>query len=115
MLKVMPKRGTRQIAYPTRTAPEAPVKAERPAPVPALKKRLLTVKEAAQYLSVCQWTVRTMVSEGRVPAVRMNRRVLLDVLDLDRFIQRTKCTAAPKNAQDACRPLSGYGMMRRND
>lgn len=68
--------------------------------------RLLSVEAAAVYLSVCAWTVRDYVASGKLPAVRLpatgsrgkkpeSRRVLLDVRDLDAFIEQRKERATP--------------------
>ena len=107
MLRIKPKRGTHQIVGPARLIKRrlaVDEKTDQPTPA-ALEKRLLTVKEAATYLSVCQSTLRTMVWGGVIPSVRMNRRVLIDVVDLDRLIERSKVRT--ENAPDSCRPLAG--------
>ncbi len=54
----------------------------------AAPPRLLTLREAAAYLSVSYWTVRGWVESGRLPHVRLPGRRLLrvDRADLDRLI-----------------------------
>jgi len=52
--------------------------------------RLLNVKSAGRYLSLSLWTVRGMVFRGEVPFVRAGRRILIDVRDLDQWIEDHK-------------------------
>jgi excisionase family DNA binding protein len=62
--------------------------------------RLFDLKTAAAYLGVSYWTVRDLVLNGVVPAVRIPcprsrdgrniRRILIDRHDLDAFIDRNK-------------------------
>jgi excisionase family DNA binding protein len=47
--------------------------------------RLLSVREAAQYLSLSIHTLRTWVCERRIPHIKLGRRVLFRQADLDRF------------------------------
>jgi excisionase family DNA binding protein len=58
---------------------------------PALT-RLLTVEQAASYLGRTKASVQHMVSAGRLPIVRSDRRVFLDVRDLDTWIEQNKQT-----------------------
>ena len=53
-------------------------------------QRLLTVEEAAEYLGRTVWGVREMIYSGKLPAVKIDRRVQLDVKDLERLIERNK-------------------------
>ncbi len=52
--------------------------------------RLLDFRAASRYLSLSYWTMRDMVSRGEIPHVRAGRRVLIDVRDLDRWIDQNK-------------------------
>jgi excisionase family DNA binding protein len=61
-------------------------------PVGALKKRLFTLKEAGEYLGRSLWAVREMVWAGKLPCVKDGRRVLLDVHDLNAWIEKNKST-----------------------
>jgi excisionase family DNA binding protein len=56
----------------------------------ALSPRLLTVPQAASYLSSSVWAVRSLAWSKEVPHVRIGRRVLFDLRDLDRYIERAK-------------------------
>ena len=60
-----------------------------------LNKRLYSVPEAAVYLGLTVDGVRYMISIGRLPAVRHGRRVLVDIKDMDEFIERNKVLQSP--------------------
>ncbi len=53
-------------------------------------KRLLTLAEAAEYLGRSIWAVRELIWKGSLPCVRFDRRVHLDINDLDRWIEQNK-------------------------
>jgi len=56
-------------------------------------KRLYTVKEAAMYLGRSTWGVRELIWAGRIPVVRPEgRKIFLDILDLEKFIDQNKST-----------------------
>ena len=55
-----------------------------------IRPRLLTVEQAANYLGRSKASLQHMVAEGVLPTVRSDRRVFLDVQDLDRWIDRHK-------------------------
>jgi excisionase family DNA binding protein len=53
-------------------------------------KRLFSVAEAAVYLGRTVCALRELVWAGKIPHVRFDRRIFLDVRDLDAFIERHK-------------------------
>ena len=53
-------------------------------------KRLYSVKEAGRYLGRSPWAVRDLIKKNILPHVRQGRRVMVDVLDMDRFIEKYK-------------------------
>ena len=55
-----------------------------------IRPRLLTVEEAATYLGRTKGSVQHLVADGGLPVVRSDRRVFLDIQDLDRWIERNK-------------------------
>jgi excisionase family DNA binding protein len=59
-------------------------------------RRLLRLKPAAEYLSVSPGALRTLVQRGELPIIKLaeNSRGpwLLDVRDLDNWVERTKVT-----------------------
>ncbi len=54
------------------------------------RKRLLTVEEAAAYLGTTRWAIRTLVWDGELPSIRLGRRLLFDIDDLDGLVDRLK-------------------------
>lgn len=55
-------------------------------------RRLLSVKQAAEYLGLSPKTLYAWIESGRVPYVALGRRRLLDPRELDKFIQRNTVT-----------------------
>ena len=53
-------------------------------------KRLFTIPESAFYLGRTVTALREMIWAGKLPYFRDGKRVLLDVRDLDEFIERGK-------------------------
>ena len=61
---------------------------------PKVAKRLYTIAEAAVFLGRNKWSVRRLIWAGELPAVRVGRRVHLDVHDMEAFIEKHKEVAA---------------------
>lgn len=59
-------------------------------------RRLMRVKEAANYLSMSAWKVRKLIQAGRLPVIQDGDGApfLLDVRDLDGYVERNKRTGA---------------------
>jgi excisionase family DNA binding protein len=57
-----------------------------------IEKRLYSVPEAAVYLGRTVWGVREMVWGGKLPCIRDGRRVLLDIRDMNKWIEQNKMT-----------------------
>ena len=55
-----------------------------------VEKRLYSVKEAGRYLGISGWAVRHLIWSGKLPEVRQGRRVLVDIHDMNRFIENHK-------------------------
>ncbi len=55
-----------------------------------LYPRLLTIDQAAVYLGRTREAVQHLASSGKVPTVRADRRVFLDRVDLDKWIDENK-------------------------
>lgn len=54
------------------------------------KQRLLSVYEAAEYIGRTPTAVRDLVRDGKISSVRCDRRVFLDIEDLNAWIERNK-------------------------
>lgn len=52
-----------------------------------VKKLLLDVKDAAQAVSISPWTIRRYITLGKLKAVRIGRRVLIEPSELERLIE----------------------------
>lgn len=59
-----------------------------------LHKRLFDLREAAHYLGRPVFSVRTLIWQGSLPVVKEGRKMYLDILDLDEYVNRNKMTLA---------------------
>ena len=87
---------------------------------------MLNLRQAALYLGVSFWSVRDYVSAGWIPPIELPglrpregerqkqtlRRVLVDLRDLDRFIESRK-EAGASDIQSRARPIEA-GTTRAN-
>lgn len=56
-----------------------------------LTPRLLTIKDAAHYLSCSVWALRQLEWAGELPSVRnLGKRILFDVADLNKLVEKKK-------------------------
>jgi len=55
-----------------------------------VQARLLTLPESAKYLACSVVTVRRLIWQNELPAVRWDRRVRVDLHDLEDFVERSK-------------------------
>jgi excisionase family DNA binding protein len=51
-------------------------------------RKLLDTEQAADYLGVSVRTIKTLMSDGQLPYVKIGRCTRLDAADLDDFISR---------------------------
>lgn len=58
--------------------------------VDSVPKRLFSKADAAVYLGTTVRGITYMIEEGRIPIVRNGRRVLLDVRDLEAYVESNK-------------------------
>lgn len=59
-------------------------------PQRVLSKRLYNIKEGAVYLGRTVWAVREMLWAGKMPYVKDGKRILLDINDMNEWIDRSK-------------------------
>lgn len=62
-----------------------------------VSKRLYNVKEAGRYLGRSPWTIRRLIRDGVLREVRQGRRVMLDIVDLEQFVEKYKREAINGN------------------
>ena len=55
-----------------------------------LTKRLYDLKEAATYLARPVYSVRTLIWKGALPVIKDGRKLYLDIIDMDTYIERNK-------------------------
>ncbi len=57
-------------------------------------RRLLRTKQAAEYLNLSPWKLRRLIAHGQLPVVQAEEGApfLLDIRDLDGYIDRNKRT-----------------------
>lgn len=76
-----------------------------------VSKRLYSVKEAGRYLGRSPWAIRHLIWEGHLPQVRQGRRVMVDVVDMDQFIEKYKREANDGNDLSPEEERSGNGAL----
>ncbi len=74
----------------SRVADKVGVKIRNDGHADSAPRRLLSMKQAASYIGRSQESVQHMISERRFPVVRSDRRVFVDVKDLDEWIEANK-------------------------
>jgi excisionase family DNA binding protein len=52
-----------------------------------MERKAVSIEQAAQILGVHPHTVKALIDEGRLYAVRAGRRYLIPVVELDRFLE----------------------------
>ena len=76
------------------------MKAERPKASKSSKdkvvftgnKRLCNLKEASAYLGRSVWSVRELIWAGKIPVVRDGRKIFIDIIDLEKYVENNKST-----------------------
>ncbi len=53
----------------------------------SLSRRYYDIASVARYLSLSTWTVRCLIWGGKLPAVRVNRQIRLDIGMVDAFMK----------------------------
>jgi excisionase family DNA binding protein len=60
--------------------------------------RMLRIQDAARYLSATTWFIETLIREGRIPSMVLGKRRVIDINDLDEWIEKLKAQASGKAA-----------------
>ncbi len=66
------------------------VETEQRGSVSTVRPRLLTVEQASTYLGRTKTSLQHLISDRAIPVVRHDRRVFLDIRDLDQWIESAK-------------------------
>ena len=53
-------------------------------------KRLYSINEASVYLGRSVWAVREMLWAGKLPCIKDGRRILLDIKDMEAWVEKNK-------------------------
>lgn len=53
-------------------------------------QRLYDLKAAATYLGRTVWGVRELIWAGQLPVVRSGKKIFIDIIDLDAYIEKNK-------------------------
>ena len=77
----------------------------------AVSKRLYSVKEAGRYLGRSPWTIRRLIRDGCLREVRQGRRVMIDLVDMDLFIEKYKREATDGHDLPEEEERSGNGTL----
>lgn len=75
------------------------IQQEQPVTVSTYPVQLLSLNDTATLLGLSVWTVRKMVSSGRMACVRLGRRVLIDTREIDRLISNASSKSAVGNTE----------------
>ena len=70
--------------------PTTPTPVGRPGHAIGPTRRLITLAQAADLLGISVGSVRRLIWAGKLHIVKLNRRVLVDLRDLDRLIEQAK-------------------------
>jgi excisionase family DNA binding protein len=54
------------------------------------RRRLLTTKEAAAYLTLCEREIYNMIASRQLASVRHGKRLMIDIHDLEQWIKDRK-------------------------
>lgn len=66
----------------------------------SIKKRLISINEAALYLGRTPHAVRHLVRNGNIPYVRVGtKRISIDLYDLERLVKKNKFCEEKKDSQ----------------
>ena len=57
---------------------------------PVLRRRLLSTKEAAEYLTLCEREIYNMIATRQLASVRHGKRRMIDIHYLDEWITNRK-------------------------
>ncbi len=56
----------------------------------SLSRWYYDIASIVRYLSVSPWTVRRLIWSGKLPAIRLNRALRIDIRDVDGMMEANK-------------------------
>ncbi len=59
----------------------------------SLFRRYYDIASVARYLSLSTWTVRRLIWSGKLPAIRLNQALLIDIRDVEHMMDANKSRA----------------------
>ncbi len=63
-------------------------------------ERYVDIKVVSRYTSLAESTIYEWASQGKIPSIKIGRRVLFDLVDIDRLMASLKRTDSHKKAID---------------
>jgi excisionase family DNA binding protein len=81
-----------------------------------IQRRLIRTKDAAAYLSMSDWKLRRLIQEGTFPVVQDHEGgpFLLDVRDLDSYVESHKRLIPDDYSPDVLFPVAAVATHTRN-
>ena len=67
--------------------------------VERLPQVTIPIQKAAEMLGLSHWTLRRMVAQGKVGAVRLNGRVMIEAEEIQKLIHRSRINPHDANAR----------------
>jgi excisionase family DNA binding protein len=92
-------------ALAEKLAPRLLVLLDKDGVAAGVRPRLLTVEQAAVYLGRSKKAVEHMIANGKIPRVRFDQRVFVDVRDLEQLIEDHKMGGDEAPLDKYARPL----------
>lgn len=57
---------------------------------------LLTIDQTAEFTGLSAWTIRYFVKAGKLPSVKLGRRILIERSELNRLVSENRREAAAR-------------------
>ena len=67
--------------------------------VERLPQVTIPIQKAAEMLGLSHWTLRRMVAQGKVAAVKLNKRVMIEAEEIQQLVDRSRISPHDSNAR----------------
>lgn len=94
-MKINPSLAGKSSAIACRVVSDPPASPSLPV---LIIPRLLRIQDAARYLSSTTWFVETLIREKQIPSLIIGKRRVIDINDLDAWIEKQK----PRSVAESC-------------